>query len=93
MAATVFTGGRVFDGTGAEPAVYRSSPGVERLFCGRCGAPVAYRSAAEPGETHFYAAALDDPEAVTPDRHVFNGEKLSWLHLADDLPKHEGGTP
>ena len=28
--------------TGIEPAVYQSSPGVRRLFCPKCGAPVAY---------------------------------------------------
>ena len=27
--------------TGAAPAVYESSPGVRRLFCARCGTPVA----------------------------------------------------
>ena len=27
--------------TGIEPSAYTSSPGVRRLFCPRCGAPVA----------------------------------------------------
>ena len=75
--------------TGAEPAIYRSTKGVERRFCAACGTPVSYKSETQPGEMHFYAAALDDPEAFTPTRHVFHAEKLSWIHLGDDLPKYE----
>ena len=72
--------------TGAEPRAYESSPGVQRFFCGTCGAPMAYRPKGG-GEIHFYAAGLDDPEAFPPERHVFHSERLSWVHLADDLPK------
>ena len=76
--------------TGAEPAAYASSKGVERLFCGRCGTPMAYRAAHWPGEIHFYAAAHEAPDALTPQGHVYHAEKLAWLHLADDLPRHDG---
>jgi len=76
--------------TGGAPQVYRSSPGVERLFCGRCGSPMAYRGEQWPDEIHFYAASLEDPEAVTPSAHVYHAEKLSWVHLGDDLKRFEG---
>lgn len=89
---TTFVG--VADGqwrwTGAEPAVFASSPGVERMFCARCGSPMAYRAARWPGEIHFYAASLEDPAVVTPSAHVFNAERLPWVQLADDLPRHTG---
>ena len=77
--------------TGAAPAVYASSPGVERLFCGACGSPMGYRSEKRPGETDLYACSLTKPEDYEPAFHVFYAEKLGWLHIADDLPKHEGG--
>ncbi len=73
---------------GPEPTYFESSPGVKRFFCSACGSPVGYRPA-EGGEIHFYAAALDDPGAFPPERHVFHGEKLDWVHLADDLPRRE----
>ena len=76
--------------TGAEPAVFASSEGVERRFCGTCGSPVAYRNAKLPDEIHFYLAALDDPEAFAPERHVFLQDKPGWVHLGDDLPKLHG---
>ena len=74
--------------TAPVPAHYESSPGVKRFFCTSCGSPVAYRPA-EGGEIHFYTAALDDPQSFPPQRHVFHGEKLAWVHLADDLPRRE----
>lgn len=76
--------------TGAEPAVYRSSPGVERLFCATCGTPMAFRADRWPGEIHLYAAALENPEAVEPTGHVHHEERLAWVCLGDTLPRHEG---
>ncbi|MEM8753543.1 MAG: GFA family protein [Pseudomonadota bacterium] len=78
--------------TGEAPVAYRSSPEVERTFCGRCGSPMSYRWDGLPEEMHFYAAAHDAPEALTPAGHDFHDERLPWLRLDDDLPKHEGGS-
>jgi hypothetical protein len=78
--------------TGAAPAIYESSPGVERLFCGRCGTPIAYRSAKYADEIHFYAASLEDPARVVPRFHVHWAEKLPWVELSDSLPRHEGSS-
>lgn len=72
--------------TAAEPAAYASSPGVERLFCARCGTPMAYSSTAFPHEIHFYAASLDDPGAYAPTIHVHWDERLPWVKIADGLP-------
>jgi hypothetical protein len=74
--------------TGAAPAVYESSPGVRRSFCGRCGAPIAYESDRVPGEIHLYAGTLADPAALAPSRHVFVAEQLPWFEVADDLPRY-----
>lgn len=71
-----------------QPACFASSPGVERLFCPTCGSPIAYRTAASPGETDFHAMTLDAPEAFAPTAHTFWSEKLPWLHLNDELPRH-----
>ena len=77
--------------TGTVPATYRSSKGVRRLFCPTCGSPVAYRNDVEmPEEIHFYLAALDDPNAFEPKRHVFLRDKPAWVNLHDDLPKFDG---
>jgi hypothetical protein len=75
---------------GAAPGIYRSSPGVERLFCAACGTPIAFRADKYPDEIHFYAVTLEDPERVTPECHVHWEERLPWVVCDDDLPKHEG---
>ncbi|MHC0053257.1 GFA family protein [Actibacterium sp. D379-3] len=78
--------------TGAAPAVYRSSPGVERRFCPTCGTPISYCSARWPGEMHFHAACLDDPAGFRPEFHVFCREALPWAPICDDLPQYSQST-
>lgn len=75
--------------TGEKPSVYESSPGVRRLFCGRCGSPMAYDSDRFPDEIHFYAATLEDSSDFKPGFHVHCAEQVPWVELADDLPKYE----
>ncbi|MBT9384741.1 GFA family protein [Pseudooceanicola sp. CBS1P-1] len=73
---------------GTAPAIFASSPGVERLFCPRCGTPLAYRTAELPDETHTYLANLLDAAGLPPDRHFFWNERVDWITLADDgLPR------
>jgi len=76
--------------TGAEPALYQSSSGVRRYFCPSCASPMAYAAERFPGETHFYAASMDEPERFVPTFHTHADERLSWIHLADGLPRYKG---
>lgn len=73
---------------GQPPRIYQSSEGVERLFCGDCGTPVAYRNARDADNIHLHIATLEDPEQVAPEFHEFHSERLSWLSIQDDLPRH-----
>lgn len=71
------------------PAVYQSSPGVDRSFCPRCGAPIAFAcQSAFPGEVHLYIGTLDNPSALQPTFHVHTAEQLAWLEVLDDLPRY-----
>ena len=74
--------------TGTAPAVYRSSPGVRRLFCARCGSPMGYESERWADEMHLYAASLEDPAAYRPQGHVHTAEQLPWFDVKDDLPRN-----
>ena len=76
-----------FRWTRGRPATRESAPGVTRGFCGACGSPMSYASEEAPGETDLYVAALEDPEAVTPEYHEFWSERLTWIAIADDLAK------
>lgn len=70
--------------------VYHSTAGVDRSFCPRCGAPIAFASQQDfPGETHLYLGTLDDPNAVRATSHVHTGEQLTWFEVQDDRPRFE----
>jgi hypothetical protein len=69
-------------------AHFASSPGVLRSFCSACGTSLAYQSAQWPNDIHLMAGALDAPETLRPEFHIFAAERLAWLQLADDLPRY-----
>ncbi|MCH7555435.1 MAG: GFA family protein [Proteobacteria bacterium] len=69
------------------PLGHESSKGVTRRFCGDCGTPLSYQSERYPGEVHITVGSLDHPEDMPPRGHVFTEEQISWLHIADDLPR------
>jgi len=71
--------------------LHRSSPKVVRSFCGTCGAPASFETEVFPDETHLYAPSLDDPTLYRPTAHIFWSERLPWVSVADDLPKHAKG--
>ena len=72
---------------------YRSSPGVTRGFCASCGTPLSYMSTRWPGEIHLYAATLNDPSVFKPEAHVHWSERVPYLTVTDELPKHAGSSP
>lgn len=70
---------------------YESSPGKERVFCGRCGSPVFSRRRALPSVLRLRAGLLDEPLAVAPAFHAYTASKSSWWPIEDDLPQHPQG--
>lgn len=70
---------------------FESSPGIIRSFCKACGSPLSFESHVFPDETHFYAPSLDDLTIYRPKGHVFWSERVPWLSIIDDLPKHAKG--
>ena len=71
---------------GAEPVRFRSSPGVERGFCGVCGTTLTYRSDAFPDEIDLTLASLDRPERWPPRDHTQVADRLPWDVVCDGLP-------
>ena len=82
-----------FAWTAGEPAVYRSSPGAERLFCGACGTPLVFRADAAPDTLDVTLASLDDPAEVVPGQHIWTSSRIAWFETADDLPRYPERGP
>jgi hypothetical protein len=74
--------------TGERPAEFRSSAGVLRRFCAKCGSPISFEGERWPDEIHLFVASFDRPEAFQPRCHVHVREQLAWLRLADGLPRY-----
>ena len=70
---------------------YESSPGKERVFCGRCGSPVFSRRPSVPSVVRLRAGLLDEPVPVKPAWHAHTGSKCSWWSIGDGLPQYRDG--
>ena len=69
--------------------VYKSSPGVERAFCGNCGSPVYFKGEKWPTELHLHLMMLDNAADYKPLGHVYVSTQMPWMTIQDDLPKKE----
>lgn len=74
------------------PASYRSSAGVVRTFCGRCGSPLTYASDASPGSLDVTTVSLDDPDLFPPARELWLADKVSWEATQATLARYLRGS-
>jgi hypothetical protein len=70
------------------PKSFASSAKGVRSFCPDCGTPLSFVHADYPDEVDITTCSLDTPEAVPPEDHVRIANQVSWIQLADSLPKH-----
>jgi hypothetical protein len=69
-------------------ARYRSSPGVTRTFCTRCGSTLQWLRETTPEIVDVALGVLDDDPGVRPSHHLFVGSKAPWHEITDHLPQH-----
>ncbi len=78
--------------SGDERNIYRSSPGVGRAFCGKCGTPLTWEG--DGGELgpiiEFHISTFDNPDVLVPTDHAFDDERIPWFDISDSLPRYEG---
>src|SRR5262249_55531067 len=83
--------------TKGAPLTYKSSPQVERAFCGVCGAPLFFSRLSRPEQRAVTVGSLDDPNHFEPTFQVCLSSAVSWLDRCKFLPgyeeKPEGMTP
>ncbi|WP_271438217.1 GFA family protein [Pontixanthobacter luteolus] len=70
-----------------EPSVFQhegeSGRSVKRFFCGDCGSPLFTEAEASPGVMWVKTGTLDNPDAFTPQVHIWCASKQSWLETGD----------
>ena len=77
-----------FEITAGTPKIHRSSPGVARRFCGDCGTSLTLQDERFAEEVYVALVAMDDPEALQPEFHIWRSHRLDWLETADHLPRY-----
>lgn len=82
-----------FSWIAGEPGTYRSSARARRQFCTICGSYLVFRSDEFPAEVSVNTAALDEPAAFPPGKHIFTESRISWFRTLDDLPAYDGYGP
>jgi hypothetical protein len=74
--------------TQGEPTIYRSTPPVQRGFCGRCGTQLTYRNDQWPNHVDVTIGSLDQPDHVKPADHIWMEDAAGWDQPGDGLPCH-----
>lgn len=72
---------------------FRSTSFGERRYCRDCGAPLTIHIRHQPDEIDVAAGALDDPEAIKPEFHLYAAMAPSWMPLGDGLPRYDALRP
>ncbi len=69
--------------TRGEPAIFQSSPDVDRGFCSACGTPLTF---AHKGSDYFdiSVGSLDQPERVKPEIQIGIESRIPW---AAEIPQ------
>jgi hypothetical protein len=88
---------KAFEFTKGTPSRFRSSDLSERAFCGACGCQLTFHDVGDPGgfdgDIWVALGSLDRAGDIVPTHHIFNDDKLPWLHLDDDLPRWPDQLP
>lgn len=71
---------------------FESSPGKQRVFCGRCGSPIYSKTVRKPGVVRIRAGTIDEPLSVRPVAHFHVASKPNWWTISGDLPQFEEGS-
>ena len=82
-----------FQVTDGELSIFKSSRGVQRGFCSRCGTTLTYWHFFRDGEMDFTLASLDHGDDLKLQCHVWVQDKLPWVELNDNLPQHQTVPP
>lgn len=69
-------------------ATFASSPEVLRGYCAACGTALTYCHASTPQELDVATLSFDDPSSLALRYHLWVGDQLPWIVIADDLPRY-----
>ena len=81
-----------FEILAGSPVRFRSSPPVERTFCGKCGTPLTYQSDEAPLTIDITTASLDRPERCPPKKEIWLDHRIPWMATNPSLEHYAGSS-
>lgn len=72
--------------TAGEPATFPSSPGIRRGFCRDCGGSL-FTVGDGASLISVLIGSVDAPDRTAPAYHIHHADRVSWLAIADGLPR------
>ncbi len=63
------------------------NPGVVRTFCENCGSSLTGRYDYLPNQVYISIGVIDQASDLAPQMHVHEAQRLSWLHIDDDVKR------
>jgi hypothetical protein len=81
-----------FEGSGGEPALYRTCETTQRGFCPVCGSGIC---ALDDGSEYISitVGTLDDPDPIVPESQSFPESAPSWLKVESVVHEETGVNP
>jgi hypothetical protein len=71
---------------------FASSPDAQRAFCATCGSGLFWKNRTRT-ETSIMAGLFDEPNDLTPGRHIFVADKGCYYTISDGLPQDAPKQP
>lgn len=72
---------------------FRSSPQVQRSFCGVCGSNLTFEWQGDPDRLWIAAGGFDDDPGVRANCHIYVGSRAPWYEIEGALPQFPEGLP
>lgn len=80
-----------FEFLSGDPRSFKSSPGVIRRFCDRCGSALTYEIADRAGTIDVTTVSLDDPNVFPPNAEVWLEHRIPWEATQQALAQYARG--
>lgn len=71
------------------PAVFASSPGVQRSFCSACGTPLLYESTNLPGLVDITVFSFDDPAAFDIQSQIWTRHETACIGALSGMTRYD----
>ena len=71
------------------PGAFIEAGGVRRWNCSACGSPLGAAFDYLPAHVYVPLGIIDQAATLAPVLHSHHASRMPWLHISDNLPRHD----